>query len=94
MQEYADEGETKVYEVVGKVIKSRQYYDIDFQLGFIISYKEMEKDWTSKCMNLTYCHFFQETLINTSEYQVSRWENIKDKYASMTKQYLIKKIVG
>ena len=50
----------------------------------------MEKDWISKCMNLTYCHFFQETLINTSEYQVSRWENIKDKYASMTKQYLIK----
>ena len=39
MQEAADEGETEVDEVVGKVIKRRKSYNISFQMGVIISHK-------------------------------------------------------
>ena len=39
MQESADEGETKVDEVVGKVNNRRQSYYIGFQLGVVISYE-------------------------------------------------------
>ena len=42
VQEGADEGETEVDEVVGKVIKRRKSYDIDFQIGFIISHKDIK----------------------------------------------------
>ena len=39
LQEAADEGETKVDEVVGTFIKMRQSYYIDFQIGVVISYE-------------------------------------------------------
>ena len=40
-QEAADEGETKVDEVVDKVIKRMKYYNISFQLGFYMSRDEV-----------------------------------------------------
>ena len=42
MKEAAYEVETKVYEVVGKVIKRRKSYNINFQVGFIISYEDIK----------------------------------------------------
>ena len=42
VQESADEGETKVDEVVGKCIKRRKSYKISFQIGVFISYEEMK----------------------------------------------------
>ena len=36
------EGETEVDEVVGKVIKKRNSYNILFQLGFFILYEDMK----------------------------------------------------
>ena len=39
VQEDSDEGETKVDEVVGKFIRRRQSYYIDFQIGVVISYE-------------------------------------------------------
>ena len=36
-QEAADDGKTEVDKVVGKVIKWKKSYDIEFQLGVIIS---------------------------------------------------------
>ena len=39
MQEAADEGETKVDEVVGNFIRRSQYYYIDFQIGVFILYE-------------------------------------------------------
>ena len=39
VQESVDEVETNVYELVGKVIKGSQSYDIDFWVGFSVSYK-------------------------------------------------------
>ena len=41
MKESAYKGETEVDEVVGKVIKRSKFYDIDFQIGVIISYEEI-----------------------------------------------------
>ena len=52
MQESVDEGEKEVDEMVGKVIKRGQSYDIEFLLGVVISYKEMKQDWYSKGLNL------------------------------------------
>ena len=37
VQEYADEGETEVDEVVGKFIERRKSYNISIHLGFFIS---------------------------------------------------------
>ena len=51
LQEAADEGETKVDEVVGTFIKMRQSYYIEFQIGVVISYEEMKQNWDSKCLN-------------------------------------------
>ena len=48
MKEAAYEGETEVDEVEGKVIKRRKSYNIDFQIGVIISQKEIKYDWDSK----------------------------------------------
>ena len=42
VQEAADEGETKVYEVVGKVISGRKYYIISFWIEVFISYEDMK----------------------------------------------------
>ena len=53
MQEAEYEGETEVGEVVEKVIKKRQSYNIDFHLGVVISYEEMNQYWDSKGLNLT-----------------------------------------
>ena len=41
MQDVVNEGETEVDEVVCKVIKRRKSYNISFQIGFFISYEEM-----------------------------------------------------
>ena len=41
MQEAEYEGETNVGEVVRNVIKRRKYYNIAFQIGVIISHKEI-----------------------------------------------------
>ena len=38
-KESEDEGETKVDEVVGKVINMRKYYSISFRLRVFISYE-------------------------------------------------------
>ena len=38
MQKSTDEGETDVDEVVVKVIKRMNYYNISFQMGFLISH--------------------------------------------------------
>ena len=45
MHKFSYEGEIEVDEVVGKVIKRSQYYDISFQIGFVLSYKYMKLDW-------------------------------------------------
>ena len=66
MQEAADSGETDVDEVLGKFIKSRQSYDISFQLGVVISYEDMKQDFYSKDLNLTYLFLFQETEMKVS----------------------------
>ena len=42
MQEAAYEGETEVDEVVDKVIKSRESYNIDFRIRVIISHEEIK----------------------------------------------------
>ena len=42
MQEAAYEGETEVDEVVGKVIKRRESYNIAFQIGVVISNEEIK----------------------------------------------------
>ena len=44
LQEGAHEGETEVDEVVGEVIKRRKSYNIDFQIGIIISHEEIKWD--------------------------------------------------
>ena len=41
VQEYEYEGETKVDEVVGKVIKSRKSYNITFLIGVIIPHEKI-----------------------------------------------------
>ena len=41
MQEFSYEGETDVDEVVGKVIKRIKSYNVSFQLGVIISHKDI-----------------------------------------------------
>ena len=41
VQESEYEGETEVYEVVGKVIKRRKSYNIDFLIGVIISHEDI-----------------------------------------------------
>ena len=41
MKEAAYDGETRVDEVVGKVIKRGRSYTIDFQIGVIILYEEI-----------------------------------------------------
>ena len=41
MQEAAYEGEAKVDEVVGRVIKRRKSYNIAFHIGVIISHEEI-----------------------------------------------------
>ena len=51
VQEDSDEGETKVDEVVGKFIRRRQSYYIDFQIGVVISYEQMKQYWDPKCLN-------------------------------------------
>ena len=40
-QEASHQGETKVDEIVGKVIKRRKSYNIAFQIRVIISHKEI-----------------------------------------------------
>ena len=47
----ADEGETKVDEVIGKFIRRRQSYYTDFQIGVVISYEYMKQYWDPKCLN-------------------------------------------
>ena len=42
VKEYAYEGETEVNEVVGKVIKRRDSYNISFQIRVIISHEEIK----------------------------------------------------
>ena len=42
VKESAYEGETEVYKVVGKFIKRRRSYNIAFQIGVIISHKEIK----------------------------------------------------
>ena len=42
MQESTYDGETEVDEVVGKVIKRRKYYNIAFQIGFLISHEDIK----------------------------------------------------
>ena len=39
VKESAYEGETEVYEVLGKVIKRRKAYNIAFQIGVIIPHE-------------------------------------------------------
>ena len=90
MQESAQEGKTNIDEVIETVIKRRKYYNIDFQIGVIISHEEIKQDYYSKFMNLTYCFFLQETRIKVSASQVSRWENIKYNNASMINNSLKK----
>ena len=51
VHEAADEGETKVDEVVGKFIRRRQSYYTDFQIGVVISYEYMKQYWDPKCLN-------------------------------------------
>ena len=51
VQEAADEGETKFDEVVGKFIKRIQYYYIDFQIGVVISYEDINQHLDSKFLN-------------------------------------------
>ena len=51
VHEAADEGETKVDEVVGKFITRRQSYYTDFQIGVVISYEYMKQYWDTKCLN-------------------------------------------
>ena len=41
-KETAYEGKTEVDEVLGKVIRRRKYYDIDFQTGVIISNEDIK----------------------------------------------------
>ena len=42
MQESAYKGEVEVGDVAGKDIKRRKYYNINFQIGFVISHKEIK----------------------------------------------------
>ena len=44
VQAYSYEVETKVDEVVGKVIKRRKPYNITFQRGVIISHEDIKAD--------------------------------------------------
>ena len=74
MQEAVDEGKTEDDEVVGKVINSSKSYYIVFQIGFVVSYEEMNQYLDSKYLNLTYFGFLQETVIKVSTSQVIRWK--------------------
>ena len=76
--------------MVQKVIKKRQSYDIAFQIGVVVSCKEMKQYLNSKFLNLTYFCFWKGAGIKFSMYQVSRWENMKEKDASMTNHKLTK----
>ena len=42
VKEYSYKGETEVNEVLGKVIKRRKSYNIAFQVGGILSHKEIQ----------------------------------------------------
>ena len=94
MKEAAYEGETEVDEVVVKVNKIRKSNNISFQIGSIISNKEIKQDYDSKFPNLTHRCFLNQTRIKASTPQVSRQENIKQKHVSMAKQSLKNKPVG
>ena len=51
VQNVSDEVKTNVDEVVRKVIKWRQSYDIAFYIWVIISYEKMKQYWYSKGLN-------------------------------------------
>ena len=73
VQESEYKGKTGVGEVVGKVVKRRKSYNIEFPIGVIISHEEINYYYDSKCLNLTYHFFLQETIIKVSTSQVIRW---------------------